>query len=77
MENLGVLLNGFFPELGSGMEGIELEGKCPSFGIGVVSLEDVTSGSIFPLLDGFADGRDLEEGKKGAFAGSRRPGNQD
>ena len=52
------------------MECVELEGKSPSFWIFVVVFEDVSSIHFFPLVDGFSDDREVEEGKECAFSGS-------
>jgi hypothetical protein len=61
-EELVVLLfDGLFPEEGPGMEGIELEGESPSFGIGVVFFEDVDASDVLPEIDWFFDGLDIEE----------------
>jgi hypothetical protein len=45
-----------------------LEGESPPLGVVVVTLEDVASGSIGPLLHGLADGGECEEGEQSGFA---------
>ena len=71
MKFLGLFQDCFVPEKGSGVECVELEGKSPSFWIFVVVFEDVSSIHFFPLVDGFSDDREVEEGKECAFSGSQ------
>jgi hypothetical protein len=61
---------GFFPEKGSGMESVELECKAPSFGIGVVFLEDVDTSDIFPEVDWFLNSLDVQKAEECRLAGS-------
>lgn len=65
-----LLFDGLFPEEGSGMEGIELEGESPSFGIGVVFLEDVDTSDVFPEINWLFDGLDIEEAEESGFTGT-------
>ena len=69
-ELICLLFDGFFPEEGSGMKGIELEGESPSFGIGVVFLEDVDTSDVFPEIDWFFDCFDIEEAEESGFTGT-------
>ena len=68
-----LLFDGLFPEEGSGMEGIELEGESPSFGIGVVFLEDVDTSDVFPEINWLFDGLDIEEAEESGFTGTEVP----
>ena len=65
---VGFFFDGFCPKLLPGVEGVELEGKRPSFGVVVVALEDALTPHVLPLVDRLLDGRDLEEGEESAFA---------
>lgn len=64
----GLFLERPIPELGAGVECVELEGEGPSLGVGVVSLEDVAAGGVGPLVDWFLDDADVEVGEEGALA---------
>ncbi len=65
-----LFFGGFFPEEGPGVKGIELECESPSFGIGVVFLENVNPTDIFPEIDWFFDGRNIEEAEKSGLTSS-------
>ena len=61
-------LDGLSPELLPRVEGVELEGEGPSFGVFVVAFEDAFAPHVLPLIDRFLDGGDLEEGEECALA---------
>jgi hypothetical protein len=65
-----LFFGGFFPEQGSGMKGIELECESPSFGIGIIFFKNVDPANIFPEIDWFLDGLDIEEAEKSGLASS-------
>ena len=50
------------------MNGIELECESPSLGILIVIFENVDAANIFPLVNGFLDGGDVEEGEESGLA---------
>ncbi len=50
------------------MEGIELEGEGPSFGISIVLVEEVGACGVGPVIDRFPDEAEVEEGEEGGFA---------
>ena len=60
----------FFPEKGSGMQGIELECESPSFGIGIVLFEDVDTTDVFPEVDWLLDSLDIQEAEESRLASS-------
>ena len=68
MESLGLFLDGFVPENGSWVKGVELEGESPSFWISIVALEDIASWHFLPLVNRFFNDGEVEEGEKGAFS---------
>lgn len=63
----GLLFERPAPELSARVEGVELEGECPSLGVIVVSLKDVTSGSVSPLVHWFLDDTGLHVRKESAL----------
>lgn len=52
------------------MEGIELEGESPAFGIVVILFKDVDSTDVLPEVDWFLDGLDVEKAQKGGLTSS-------
>lgn len=71
MSYLRLFLESLAPQLGPGVEGIELESERPSFGISVVSLKEVASRSIGPFVYWLFNHTDIEQGKEGALACSQ------
>ena len=57
-----------FPENGSGMQSVELECESPSFGISVIFFEYIDTSDVFPEINWFLDGLDVQKAEKGRLA---------
>jgi hypothetical protein len=68
MQFIRFLLGDLLPEAVARVNSIELESKRPTFRILIVILEDVHASDVLPLIDGFLDRGDVEQGEEGGFA---------